>query len=369
MKHNPRLNERIASLPGFANVHPHQSAETVQGTLELLYGFKEYLCEILALDDATLQPAAGAHGEFTALKIFKAYHSSRGEQERDIIITTDSSHGTNPASAAEAGMKVVQIKSDENGNVDIDELKKAIAEHEGKIAGIMLTIPNTLGFFESKVPRIVELIHEAGGQVYMDGANLNAILGQVRPGDLGVDAVHVNLHKTFSTPHGGGGPGAGPVAVAGHLAKFLPKPTIEYKKGKYYLDNDRPASIGKVLANFGNVGVILKANAYRHTLGKEGLVKVSENAVLNANYLMAKITSSGFYDITHTPGSWSMHEFVLTPSEALLDKGVRTFDIAKALLDEGFHPPTVYFPLIVHEALMIEPTETASKRELDRFAG
>jgi len=366
MKYNARLNERIAALSGFANLHPRQPEETVQGVLKMLYDFNKYLCQVLGMPDATLQPAAGAHGEITALKIFRAYFREKGE-DRKIVLTPDTSHGTNPASAAMGGMKIVKVKTKQDGTTDMDDLRDKIATHGKDIAGIMLTIPNTLGIFEAHIPEISELMHSIDAQVYMDGANLNAIIGQVRPGDLGVDAVHVNLHKTFDTPHGGGGPGAGPVAVAKHLAKYLPKPTIELRDERYYLNSNLPHSIGQVLANIGNVGVILKANAYRLALGSEGLRSVSENAVINANYLMAILNESGLFKVYHAPNSYRMHEFVLEPAR----KGVKAIDIAKALLDWGFHPPTTNFPHIEHiidEALMIEPTETASKAELDRFA-
>ncbi|MFH1791996.1 MAG: aminomethyl-transferring glycine dehydrogenase subunit GcvPB [Candidatus Omnitrophota bacterium] len=369
MKYNPEADEQAVADSHYANLHPLQPAETVQPLLGLLYDFKAYLCEVLGMQDATLQPAAGAHGELTALFTFRAYHRDNSEGPRDVILAPDSSHGTNPASAARAGMTTVSVKSDNDGNTDMDDLKAKIAEYGNRIAGIMLTIPNTLGLFEPNIPEICRLIHDAGGLVYMDGANLNALVGQVRPGDFGIDAMHVNVHKTFSTPHGGGGPGAGPVGVCGKLAEYLPKPVIE-REGtegdyRYTLNYDRPKSIGMVLSTFGNVGVLLKAYAYALTIGKEGLVDVSSTAVLNANYILARIKHIEEFILGQAPGKHRMHEFVVQVDKGALK--VRALEIAKKLLDMRFHAPTIYFPMIVHEAVMFEPTESESKSELDRF--
>jgi glycine dehydrogenase subunit 2 len=361
MKYNPKVNEDIASLPGFTSIHPLQPADDAQGVLRLMYELERYLCEIGGMDAATLQPAAGAHGEMTGLMLIRAYHSANGDTKRRKILVPDSSHGTNPASAALTGFQVVEVKSNERGGVDLDDLRELADE---TVAGLMLTNPNTLGLFDENIEEIVRIVHDAGGLAYYDGANMNAILGICRPGDMGFDVMHFNLHKTFSTPHGGGGPGSGPVAVKEHLARFLPKPKVAVDKdGRFYLDHDCPDSIGKVRSFYGNVGVCIKAYCYIRQLGAEGLLEVSQNAVLNANYLLARLKAA--YDLPYD--RTCMHEFVLS-AERQRKVGVKAGDIAKRLLDYGVHPPTVYFPLIVHEALMIEPTETESIESLDAFA-
>ncbi|WP_312038060.1 aminomethyl-transferring glycine dehydrogenase subunit GcvPB [Pelotomaculum terephthalicicum] len=360
MKYNPKVNEDIARLNGFTRVHPYQSEDTVQGCLELLYHMDRCLSELTGMARVSLQPAAGAHGELTGLMMMKAYHENRGEGHRKKIIVPDSSHGTNPASAQMAGLKLVEIKSGKNGRLDLDELKKAV---DGQVAGIMLTNPNTLGLFESDIAEIAEIVHSAGGLLYNDGANANAILGISTPGDMGFDVVHLNLHKSFAAPHGGGGPGSGPVGVKEHLAPFLPKPLVEIKgDGSYYLEYNRPLSIGKVRSFYGNFGVVVKAYAYILTMGPEGLRQAAEDAVLNANFLMKRLKD--YYDLPYD--QVCKHEFVLSGGRQK-EKGVNTEDIAKRLLDYGYHPPTVYFPLIVKEALMIEPTETENLETLERF--
>ena len=359
MKYNPKVNEEIARLPGFKSLHPLQDEELSQGALELMYHLKKILSEITGMDGFTLQPAAGAHGELTGLMMVKASFEQRGEKRTKIIVP-DSSHGTNPASAALCGYGSITVKSNERGTVDLEELKKVL---NGDVACLMFTNPNTLGLFEEEILEITAMAHKKGALVYCDGANMNALLGIARPGDMGFDIIHLNLHKTFSTPHGGGGPGSGPVGVKKSLIPFLPKPTIKKKKDRYILDYDKPLSFGKLKAFYGNFGVMVKAYAYLRALGPEGLREVAENAVLNANYLMKKLKP--YY---HLPFDRTcMHEFVLS-GKRQLERGVHTNDIAKRLLDYGFHGPTVYFPLIVSEAIMIEPTETESKETLDEFA-
>lgn len=360
MKYNPKINEDIAAMEGFAGVHPYQKADTVQGCLQIIFEMDRMLSEITGMDRFTLQPAAGAHGELTGLMIIKAYHQSRGDAFRTKIIVPDSAHGTNPASAAMAGFEVVEVKSNARGGVDIDALKQTAGSDT---AGLMLTNPNTLGLFDENIEEIAAIVHKAGGLLYYDGANANAILGICRPGDMGFDVMHINLHKTFSTPHGGGGPGSGPVGVKKALVPFLPSPLVESDGGKYRLEYERPQSIGRVKSFYGNFGVILKAYAFIRTMGSDGLKRVSETAVLNANYVMNRI--KGHFNIPYN--RTCMHEFVLS-GEAQAEKGVRTLDMAKRLLDFGYHPPTIYFPLIVHEAMMIEPTETESMETLDQFA-
>ncbi|TCS96426.1 glycine dehydrogenase (decarboxylating) beta subunit [Hazenella coriacea] len=360
MKYNPKINEDVARFAGFANIHPYQPEETVQGALQLLYELQQDLAEITGMDQVTLQPAAGAQGEWTGLMMIRAYHESRGEGGRDKVIVPDSAHGTNPASASVAGFKTITIPSNEKGLVDVEELKKALGNDT---AALMLTNPNTLGLFEEDIAMIADLVHEAGGMLYYDGANANAILGWARPGDMGFDVVHLNLHKTFTTPHGGGGPGAGPVGVKKELIPFLPKPIVEKTEdGTYYLDEERPQSIGRVKGYYGNFGILVRAYTYIRTMGPEGLRQVSEYAVLNANYMMRRLAP--YYDLPYQ--QHCKHEFVLAGTRQK-KQGVRTLDIAKRLLDFGFHPPTTYFPLIVDECLMIEPTETESKETLDRF--
>ncbi len=359
MKYNPKINEDIARLSGFTNIHPYQPEETLQGALELLYNLQEELAEITGMDKVTLQPAAGAHGEWTGLMLIKAYHESRGEKRTKVIVP-DTAHGTNPASATIAGFEPITVKSNERGMVDLEALKKVVSNDT---AALMLTNPNTLGLFDENIIQIAEIVHNAGGLVYYDGANANAILGIARPGDMGFDVVHLNLHKTFATPHGGGGPGAGPVGVKKELIPFLPKPMVEKNvNGKYYLDYDIPQSIGMVKAYYGNFGILVRAYTYIRTMGPEGLRKVSEDAVLNANYMMSKLKD--YFDLPYE--KYCKHEFVLS-GKRQKKYGVRTLDMAKRLLDFGFHPPTIYFPLIVEECIMIEPTETESKETLDNF--
>ncbi len=360
MKYNPKLNEDVARYSGFANIHPYQMTETVQGALQLLYELQRDLAEITGMDAVTLQPAAGAQGEWTGLMVIRAYHESRGETRRNKVIVPDSAHGTNPASATVAGFQTITVPSNDKGLVDVEELKKVLGEDT---AALMLTNPNTLGLFEEEIAVIAGLVHEAGGLLYYDGANANAILGVARPGDMGFDLVHLNLHKTFSTPHGGGGPGSGPVGARDNLIPFLPKPVVARDdQGKYYLDEDIPQSIGRVKGFYGNFGVLVRAYAYIRTMGPEGLRKVSENAVLNANYMMRRLEP--YFDLPYSQPC--KHEFVLSGKKQK-KLGVRTLDMAKRLLDFGFHPPTIYFPLIVDECMMIEPTETESKETLDQF--
>lgn len=359
MKYNPKINEEMARLNGFAKIHPYQPEETVQGCLELMYKTEKMLAEITGMERMTLQPAAGAHGELTGLLIIKAYHQNNGDRKRTKIIVPDSAHGTNPASAATAGFTVVEVKSNERGGVDLDALRSLMSD---EIAGLMLTNPNTLGLFDENIDTIADIVHDAGGLLYYDGANANAILGISRPGDMGFDLVHLNLHKTFSTPHGGGGPGSGPVGVKKKLIPFLPRPVVEEKDGKFYLDHDRPLSIGRVKSFYGNFGVIVKAYAYIRSVGAEGLRRVSEAAVLNANYILTKLKP--YYHLPYDRAC--MHEVVFS-GQKQKSLGVSTMDIAKRLMDFGFHPPTVYFPLVVKEAFMIEPCETESRETLDEF--
>jgi glycine dehydrogenase subunit 2 len=366
MKYNPRINEETARLPGFTGLHPLQPVETVQGALALMFTMQEWLKEIGGFAAVTLQPAAGAHGELTGVLIIRGYHQLRGDTKRDKILIPDSAHGTNPASSAMSGMRVVELKSDPRGNVDLEALR---AECDEALAGLMLTNPNTLGLFDEHVEEVVRLVHQAGGLVYGDGANLNALLGIVRPGDLGFDVMHYNLHKTFSTPHGGGGPGSGPVGVCERLVDFLPAPQVTIiepgtdEESPLYGYVNPPHSIGRVKAFNGHFGMIVRAFTYIAMHGPEGLRKIAEYAVLNANYLMAKIKQVYHVPYTRT----CMHEFVAEGKfEDVPD--IRALDIAKRLMDYKFHPPTNYFPLIVHEALMIEPTETESKEVLDAFA-
>lgn len=359
MKYNPKINEDIATLSGFSKIHPLQDENISQGALELMYDLKGKLCEITGLDDFTLQPAAGAHGEYTGLLVIKAYHEKRGDTKRTKIIVPDSAHGTNPASASVAGFDIVEIKSGEDGRVSIEELKKVLND---EIAGLMLTNPSTLGLFEKDIKLISELVHEAGGLLYYDGANLNAIMGIARPGDMGFDVCHLNMHKTFSTPHGGGGPGSGPVGVKKHLAKLLPIPTVEKENDKFILDYNREDSLGKIRSLYGNFGVMVKAYAYILTMGKEGLKSASHNAVLNANYIKESLRE--YYNIGKD--DICKHEVILSTLKEN-PHHIATLDIAKRLIDYGVHPPTVYFPLIIEEALMIEPTESESKETIDEF--
>jgi glycine dehydrogenase subunit 2 len=358
MKYNPLINERIARNDAFNNVHPYQPIETMQGVLEVMYELERDLCEVAGMDTFSLQQAAGAHGEFAGLLVISKYFKSI-KQKRKKIIVPDSAHGTNPASAAFAGFEIVQLKSEPDGSISLNKLKEVLTP---EIAAMMLTVPNTLGIFEKNITEISKLVHDNGSLLYYDGANLNAIMGIVRPGDMGFDVMHINLHKTFSTPHGGGGPGSGPIGVKSFLETFLPVPRVEKKKDKYVLNYKKSKSIGRVKAFFGNFSVILKAYAYVKALGGRGLRNASEQAVLNANYMLAK-----FKDKVNVPaGNRCMHEFVLSP-KTLFKNDIRTIDIAKRLLDYGYYAPTIYFPLIVDEAIMIEPTETESKETLDKF--
>ena len=351
MKYNPRINEAAASLPGFTGVHPLQSEKTVVGCLEALSLTKKYLCEITGMDDMTFQPAAGAHGELTGIMLIKKYHESRGDLKRNKIIVPDSAHGTNPATAVMCNMEVINIPSDKDGCVDLDKLREAVGDDT---AGLMLTNPNTVGIFDKNILAITEIVHGAGGLVYYDGANLNAIMGVIRPGDMGFDCVHLNLHKTFSTPHGGGGPGSGAVGCKAFLSKHLPNSYGE----------NRPESIGKVKEFYGNFLVVIKTLTYILTLGRKGIPDAAKNAVLNANYMKQRLSES--YKIAYD--GICMHEFVVTLEDEAKSKHITAMDIAKALLDKGMHPPTMYFPLIVHEALMVEPTETEGKETLDQAA-
>ena len=360
MKYNPRVNEEAAAQPGFTQLHPLQPVETVQGALEVIHTAEKMLCEITGMDSMTFQPAAGAHGEYTGLLLIRKYHQSRGDTARTKIIVPDSAHGTNPASATMAGFKVVSVPSNEQGGVDLDALRKAVGPDT---AGLMLTNPNTVGLFDPNILEITQIIHDAGGLCYYDGANLNAIMGHVRPGDMGFDCVHLNLHKTFSTPHGGGGPGSGPVGCKAVLAQFLPSPHVEEKDGKFVFAAPEH-TMGQVRSFYGNFLVVVKALAYLITLGKEGIPEASAGAVLNANYLMKQL--AGAYDMSYD--TQCMHEFVMTLQGLAHDTGVTAMDVAKRLLDFGMHPPTMYFPLIVHEALMVEPTETESMETLDEAA-
>ncbi len=359
MKYNPKVNEDNARLPGFLEIHPFQPTQTVQGALRLMKELEGYLAEISGMDAVTLQPAAGAHGELTSMMIVRRYHEKKGNP-RKYVLVPDSAHGTNPASVTLAGYQAKTIKSNEKGLVDLDELKKHLNED---VAAFMVTNPNTLGLFESEIMKVAEMVHSVGGLMYMDGANLNALLGYVRPGDMGFDVMHFNLHKTFSTPHGGGGPGSGPVGVKKELEPFLPVPRVVEKDGRLELSYDFPDTIGKVHGFYGNFDVFVKAYTYIRMMGPEGLKKVAEAAVINANYLMSLIKH--VYKIAYD--RFCMHEFVAT-GKPFKKYGVRTLDIAKRLLDYGFHAPTIYFPLIVPEAIMIEPTETETKETLEAFA-
>ncbi|GLO66556.1 MULTISPECIES: aminomethyl-transferring glycine dehydrogenase subunit GcvPB [Oceanobacillus] len=359
MKYNPKINEDIARLDGFSHIHPYQDVSTVQGAMAMMFDLQESLKEITGMHEVSLQSAAGAQGEWTALMMIRAFHESNGDYGRTKVIVPDSAHGTNPASAAVAGFEAVTVKSNQEGLVDLDDLRQVVGDDT---AALMLTNPNTLGLFEKDILTMAEIVHDAGGKLYYDGANLNAIMGYVRPGDMGFDAVHLNLHKTFTGPHGGGGPGSGPVGVSEELASFLPKPLIVKNKDSYDFDENRPQSIGRVKPFYGNFGINLRAYTYIRTMGSEGLKKVSEYAVLNANYMMRQL--EGTFELPYP--QHCKHEFVLSGSKQK-KLGVRTLDMAKRLLDFGYHPPTIYFPLNVEEGLMVEPTETESKETLDGF--
>lgn len=360
MKYNPKVNEVTASMPGFAHLHPMTNPEDAQGALRLMYELGECLKEIFGLPGVSLQPAAGSHGEFTGIMTFRAYHHSRGDKKRTKILIPDSAHGTNPASAAMAGFSIVTIKSRPDGRVDLEDLASKCNE---ETAGLMLTNPNTIGLFESQVVEIEKLVHGCGALMYMDGANLNALMGLTRPGDMGFDCVHTNLHKTFSTPHGGGGPGSGAICVSEKLIPFLPVPQIVKNGEKYELITDIPTSIGKVHSFFGNFGVLVRAYTYIRMLGSKGLREASEVAILNANYLFSLMKDT--FDVPFD--EYCMHEFVLS-GDRQKKLGASTKDMTKRLLDYKYHAPTVYFPLIVHEAMLIEPTETETKETLDEFA-
>lgn len=359
MKYNPKINEEMAGLIGFTEVHPLQSQDTVQGCLEVLNTLEVYLCEITGMTYFTMQPAAGAQGELTGLLMIRAYHQKRGDKNRTKIIIPDSAHGTNPASATMAGFETITVPSNKDGGVDVEKLKEAVGSDT---AGLMLTNPNTLGLFDKNILEITNIIHDCGGINYYDGANLNAVMGIARPGDMGFDVIHVNLHKTFSTPHGGGGPGSGPVGCKEFLGEFLPSVRSEIKDGKFRFIKAKN-SIGEMKSFYGNFLVVVRALAYLMTLGKEGVLQASENAVINANYMFHKLKDlyPPAYDRT------CMHEFVLSGEKLKKETGVSALDIAKAMIDKGIHPPTMYFPLIVHEALMFEPTETESKETMDNM--
>lgn len=360
MKYNPKVNEEAAVIPGFSALHPLTPEAHAQGALEVMWRLEQILMEVSGMDRVTLQPAAGAHGEMTALLMIRAYHDRKGRRPTEIL-APDTAHGTNPASAAIAGYTVRQVPSNAKGMIDIEALKQHVGP---QTAALMLTNPNTLGIFEQDIVTIAALVHEHGGLVYYDGANMNAIMGRTRPGDMGVDVMHYNLHKTFSTPHGGGGPGAGPVGVKQHLVEFLPYPLVEKKEDRFVLDFDRPHSIGKVRTFLGNFGILLRAYTYIRSLGPDGLKQVSENAVLNANYLFKRV--GRLLDAAY-PGLCA-HEFVVSAKRLKAETGIRALDIAKRLLDYGFYAPTIYFPLIVEEAIMVEPTETEYPEMVEKFA-
>ena len=364
MKYNPALNEEVGALEEFAALHPQQSATSCQGALLVYYNLQKSLAELTGLSRFTLNPCAGAHGELTGLMIIRAYHDSRGDDKRRKVLIPDSAHGTNPASAAVCGMDVVEVKSLDDGTVDVDDLKAKIAEHADEVAAMMMTNPNTLGIFERNIPAIAQMVHECGALMYYDGANLNPMLGVARPGDMGFDVMHINLHKTFSTPHGGGGPGSGPVGVRKGLEDFLPTPRVEYdeQSDTFTIATDDEKSMGSVGNFFGNFGVVLKAYAWLCSLGKEHIKEVGPLATLNANYIKQQLK-----DVYELPiEGVCKHEFVF---DGLKDKstGVTTMDVAKRLLDYGYHAPTIYFPLLFHEAMMIEPTESESKETIDSF--
>lgn len=360
MKYNPKMNETIAHMPGFANLHPLQPEETLQGALEVIYNLEGILTEIAGMHACTVQPAAGAHGELLGLMMIHAYHKSRGDAKREWILIPDSAHGTNPASAARCGFKVKSVPTNSQGLTDVQALKGMMND---TVAAFMLTNPNTTGLFEKNIREICKFVHTSGGLVYCDGANMNALLGIARPGDMGFDVMHFNMHKTFSTPHGGGGPGCGAVAVVSALEPFLPVPRVEKSEDEYRLNYYRPQSIGSIHSFYGAFLVAVRAYAYIKSLGAEGLRQVAEMAVLNANYIRSRVR--GAYDIPHD--RFCMHEVVLSASSLKKANGVRALDISKRLMDYGFHPPTNYFPLIIPEALMIEPTETENKETLDSF--
>jgi glycine dehydrogenase subunit 2 len=370
MKHNPRLHERVAALPGHARLHPLQDPRRAQGALELMFELQQSLAEIAGLPHVSLQPSAGSHGELAGVLLTRAYHADRGEQ-RTKVLTPDSAHGTNPATVTMAGYEVVKVALDEAGGVDVDDLR---AKADEDVACLMLTNPSTLGIFDPNIEEMARIVHGVGATLYYDGANLNAVMGYSRPGDMGFDIVHFNLHKTFTQPHGGGGPGAGPIAVSDRIEPFLPRPQVVRRAPAnggpptFDLDDDRPKSIGKLRGFQGNYGVFVRTYAYIRSLGAEGLKDVSEVSVLNANYLLARLREKVGDHLPLAFGERCMHEFVLSGAPMKKELGIRTLDLAKRLLDHGFHPPTVYFPLVVDEALLIEPTETETRETLDEFA-
>ena len=365
MKHNPKLHERVAALPGHARLHPLQAPARAQGALQLMWELQRALAEIAGLPHVSLHPAAGSQGELAGVLLTRAYHEARGEH-RHRVLTPDTAHGTNPATVTMAGYEVVKVGTDDQGGVDVDDLRSKV---DDDVASLMLTNPNTLGVFDRNIEEIARVVHDVGATLYYDGANLNAVMGRARPGDMGFDIVHYNLHKTFTQPHGGGGPGAGPIAVSERIEPFLPRPqVVKHEDGRFDLDFDRPQSIGRLRGFQGNFGVFVRSYAYILSLGADGLADVSDTAVLNANYLMARLRELCG---EHLPAAFDrtcMHEFVLTGGPMKKALGIRTADLAKRLLDNGFHPPTVYFPLLVDEALLIEPTETETKETLDAFA-
>jgi len=367
MKYNPKINDLLAGAAGITELHPYQDESTVQGVLEILYTLSRWLAEITGTAEVSLQPSAGAHGELLGALLMRAHHKLNGDTEkRTELIIPDSAHGTNPASGIMAGFKIVVVPSNQHGCVDLKALKAAVSENT---AGLMLTNPNTLGIFEEEIDEIAETLHDAGGLLYYDGANLNAIMGKIRPGDMGFDIVHINIHKTFGTPHGGGGPGAGPIGVCKELAKFLPVPQIAYdeKRKYYFLDYKRPKSICKIRSFYGNIAVLLRAYTYILSMGGEGLEEAAEISVLNANYLLKRLKEIQGFELPYANERPRKHECVFSARPMFKETGVRALDVAKRILDFGIHAPTTYFPLIVEEALMIEPTESIEKEELDRF--
>ena len=365
MKHNPRLHERVAALPGHARLHPLQHPDHAQGALELMHNLEHALGEVAGLPHVCLQPSAGSHGELLGVLLTRAYHEANGEK-RTKILTPDTAHGTNPATVTMAGYEVVRVATNADGGVDVDDLRSKAAE---QVACLMLTNPNTLGIFDQSIEEIAHIVHDVGATLYYDGANLNAVMGISRPGDMGFDIVHYNLHKSFTQPHGGGGPGSGPIAVSDRIAPFLPRPvTVRNEDGTFGLDFDRPQSIGRLRGFQGNYGVFVRAYAYICSLGAEGLKDASETAVLNANYLRSRLRDLCGDRLPMAFGELCMHEFVLSGAPMKKELGIRTLDLAKRLLDHGYHPPTVYFPLLVDEALLMEPTETETKETLDAFA-
>ena len=364
MKYNPKINDVAVQMPGFARVHPFQPEETVQGTLQILFDMQNWLSAILGMDAVSLQPAAGAHGELLGLMLIRAYHVSRGDAHRNLVLVPTAAHGTNPASAARCGYKTVPINTDERGLTDIDDLKRQIAACGDNLAGMMLTNPNTVGLFEEDICLICDLVHAAGGQMYCDGANMNALVGTARPGDMGFDVMHVNLHKTFSVPHGGGGPGSGPVGLKAHLAPFMPVPVVvKDDEGVYRLNYDLPQTIGKVGPYYGAYLAVVRSWAYIAHFGKQNIHMISEDAVLNANYL--RVTLGKTIDIAYD--RICMHEAVFSLKNLKNQTGIKALEVAKRIIDYGYHPPTMYFPLIVPECLMIEPTETESLETIDDF--